>query len=759
MKANEIFEKEWALWEKSGLDTRLPPRCDEMPAGNAAGPAAAGELRLLAGLTKPLVALVVAEKGAAGYLVVPVSPFTVPASPREMLAGDYVLQLWNACIAAKRLVENGWIVAKLDPADAADAAKRLANAAPGCTSAGESAVARYEKSFLVAGGAFTPLVAARAPEMSLFSRFARVVRRAALVGGVLVIGAGATSYFARDAQGMFGVVGRAIWGTSLKGIEYREASCESTDYCGAAQEEGGAYSTLQIQSPVRMFSQVASRAPAPALLKTKSLARDSFEDRLPPGAMVSMQDTEKFADFRENEFLDPASAPLSTFSLDVDTTSYTLMRRCLTNERRLPPKHSVRLEEYVNYFKYNYAQPEGDMPIGVDCELGDCPWNAEHKLLRVGVQAKTVAQEALPPCNLTFLVDCSGSMDWNNGMTMLKGALRLLVERLRPEDHVSIVTYANGTDVRLRSTPGSEKQRILDAIDSLGAGGGTSGGAGIQLAYEEAQRNFDKAANNRVILVTDGDFNIGASSPRELEDLISGKRSSGIFLSVFGVGAGNYNDATMKRLANTGNGNYAYFDSMLEAKKVMVSEFSGTLLTVAKDVKLQLEFNSAKVAGYRLLGYECRMLQAKDFNDDKKDAGEIGAGHTMTALYEIIPANENGAAAHPAVDPLKYQKTDKIDSEGLFTVKFRWKAPDGDTSKKAELEYTIAQLVKSAPSEDFRFASAVAEYALLLSDSQFKANASFAALIDRARASKGADAEGYRAEFIRLAEAAELLAK
>ena len=358
-----------------------------------------------------------------------------------------------------------------------------------------------------------------------------------------------------------------------------------------------------------------------------------------------------------------------------------------------------------------------------------------------------------------FLVDVSGSMSWHGGIEMAKKGLSMLVGELRDEDRVAIVTYANGTDVRLPSTPGTDKARILGVIDSLMAGGGTAGGAGIQLAYEEARKNFDAKRNNRVVLVTDGDFNIGISSPKELEDFIAEKRASGVFLTVVGVGAGNYQDATMKKLANAGNGNYAYVDSLLEAKKVFLTEFGGTLQTVAKDVKLQVEFNPAQVAAYRLLGYENRKLADKDFNDDKKDAGEIGSGHSMTAFYEIVPAG-SGEEAVASVDPLKYQRTEGVESGDLFTVKLRWKAPDADASVLAETVCPAPDPGKRAePSEDFRFASAVAEYALLLEDSKFKGEASYAAVLERARGAKGADAEGWRAEFIRLVEAAALYAK
>ena len=466
--------------------------------------------------------------------------------------------------------------------------------------------------------------------------------------------------------------------------------------------------------------------------------------------------TERYAEIQENEYRDPTSEPLSTFGLDVDTSSYTTMRRYLTEWKSQPPKGSVRLEEFVNYFKYRYPQPNGDDPIAIACEMGVCPWAPTHKLLRVGVQAREVPVEKLPPCNLTFLVDVSGSMGWNGGFEMAKAGLKMLVDKLRPEDRVAIVTYANGTRVLLGSTPGAEKERIRAAIDGLVSGGGTAGGAGIQLAYEEAKKNFDKNANNRVILITDGDFNVGISDPKLLEEFIATKRESGIFLTVLGVGRGNYQDANMKKLSTAGNGNYAYLDSVLEAKKVMMNEFGGTLFTVAKDVKLQLEFNPAEVKGYRLLGYESRKLAAKDFNDDKKDAGEIGSGHTMTAFYEIVPAGSDEKVAD--VDPLKYQKRTESGRGEVCTVKLRWKKPDGDTSMLKEIPISEAQITSKTPSEDFRFASAVAEFALLASDSKFKGGASFDKILDRARHAKGEDLEGYRAEFIRLVETAQLLA-
>ena len=467
--------------------------------------------------------------------------------------------------------------------------------------------------------------------------------------------------------------------------------------------------------------------------------------------------TEQFAAFKENEFLEVTGNPLSTFGLDVDTASYTTMRRYLTDMKRLPPKDSVRIEEYVNYFSYDYAGPTGNVPVAVACELGACPWNAAHKLLRVGVQAKRVPKESIPPCNLVFLIDKSGSMSYNGGFTTLVQALRLLVDQLRPEDSVAIVSYASGVQVELPATSGAEKSRILQVLDGLRAGGATSGGEGLQLAYEQAMKNFSAKKNNRVVLVTDGDFNVGIRNPSELERYIATKRETGVFLTVLGVGHGNYQDAMMKKLANAGNGNYAFLDSILEAKKVMMTEFGGTMMTVAKDVKLQLEFNPAQVSAYRLLGYESRQLAAKDFNDDKKDAGEMGSGHSMTAFYVLVPAGATNAVAK--TDALKYQKQVPVATEELLTVKLRYKLPDADTSTRMDQPVVAKDITPAEPTESFRFASSVVEFALLMKRSAHKGSASFDAVIKRARAAKGRDDDGWRAEFIRLVETAQLMMK
>ena len=466
---------------------------------------------------------------------------------------------------------------------------------------------------------------------------------------------------------------------------------------------------------------------------------------------------ERYAEFKENEFLEASVNPLSTFSIDVDTASYTMARRFLTDMKRLPARDSIRLEEFVNYFDYGYADPTGSVPVAVHCEMAECPWKKGHKLLRVGVQAKRIDSANLPPNNLTFLIDVSGSMDRPNCLPLLVKSMKLMVDQMRDEDYVSIVTYANGVEVKLSATSGRDKRRIHNVLDGLRAYGGTNGGEGLRMAYEEAKKNFRKGGNNRVILATDGDFNVGLRSDAELVSFIEQKRDDGIFLTVLGVGMGNYQDAMMKKIADAGNGHYAYIDGLLEAKKVLMTEFAGTLFTVAKDVKIQIEFNPAHVASYRLLGYESRLLKAKDFNDDKKDAGEMGAGHSVTALYEIVPP---GASSNvPKTDSLKYQKSVAVDSAEVLTVKLRYKEPKGEKSTLIEQPLTAEELVKAEPSLDLRFASAVAEVALLLRDSAMKGNASYDAAIDRARKSKGEDVNGYRAEFIRLAEAAQLYSR
>lgn len=468
--------------------------------------------------------------------------------------------------------------------------------------------------------------------------------------------------------------------------------------------------------------------------------------------------TEEYEHITENGFQKVTDQPLSTFSIDVDAASYSNVRRFL-NDGQLPPAGAVRIEEMVNYFHYSYPQPAEHHPFSINTEIANCPWNKDHRLVLIGLQGKKVPVENLPPSNLVFLIDVSGSMEMPNKLPLVQQSLKLLVDQLREQDKVAIVVYAGNAGLVLPSTNGLQKQTIKDAISRLRAGGSTAGGEGIKLAYEIAKENFVKSGNNRVILCTDGDFNVGASSDDELENLIEKERSSGVFLTVLGYGMGNYKDSKMQKLADKGNGNHSYIDSENEAKKVLVHEFGGTLFTIAKDVKLQVEFNPAKVQGYRLIGYENRVLHNEDFNDDQKDAGELGSGHTVTALYEIIPAGEKSAFLKQ-VDSLKYQHKNQvsaINNGELLTVKFRYKAPDGNVSKLIEHPVMDATIELEKVSENLRFAASVAEFGMLLRQSNFKQNASYTNVLRNATKAIGTDAEGYRKEFIMLVKKAAAL--
>ncbi len=470
--------------------------------------------------------------------------------------------------------------------------------------------------------------------------------------------------------------------------------------------------------------------------------------------------TEQYDHLLETGFKSVRSAPLSTFSVDVDTASYANLRRFL-NHNHLPPKDAIRIEEMINYFSYRYPQPTGNAPFSLYTELSDCPWKKDHQLLHVGLQGKHIDTEKLPAMNLVFLLDVSGSMQSPNKLPLLKKGFNMLTEQLRPQDRVAIAVYAGASGLVLPSTPGKQKARITRAINALEAGGSTAGAAGIELAYQVAKDNFIEDGNNRVILATDGDFNVGPASQGQLVRMIEKKRQQGIFLTVLGFGTGNLKDSTMEQLADKGNGNYAYIDGPLEAKKVLVQEMGGTLMTLAKDVKLQIEFNPAKVKAYRLIGYENRRLENEDFQDDQKDAGEIGAGHTVTALYELIPAGSDEKV--PGVDDLKYQESRVTDaartSAEILTLKLRYKPPRSDTSQLLTHPLEDAAVAFEQSSEDFRFSAAVAGLGLLLRDSDFKGDLGYQQVIDLAKGAKGADPEGYRAEFIRLAEQAELLAQ
>jgi Ca-activated chloride channel family protein len=464
---------------------------------------------------------------------------------------------------------------------------------------------------------------------------------------------------------------------------------------------------------------------------------------------------ERYAEIEENPFLESARAPLSTFSIDVDTASYANVRRYL-NQNQLPPKDAVRIEELINYFEYDYPQPLGDVPFSVSSEVATAPWNKQHKIVQIGLQGKKVSLDNVPPSNLVFLIDVSGSM--SSQLPMLKESLRILVNQLSAKDRVAIVVYAGASGLVLPST--NNRGEVLSALDDLEAGGSTNGGAGIQLAYKTALDNFIQNGNNRVILATDGDFNVGLSSDYELVRLIENKRNSGVFLSVLGFGSGNLNDSMMEKLADKGNGNYTYIDSEDEARKALGQQAAGSLYTIAKDVKIQVEFNPALVAGYRLIGYENRLLADRDFNDDKKDAGEIGAGHSVTALYEIVPAGVE--IENPGVDRLRYSKFERSETkfnQELMTVKLRYKEPDANESKLLSVGVLDKNNSIEAASENLKFASAVAEFGLLLRDSRYKAAADFGSINNLLRSSTGDDLKNYRSEFVELVAKAQRLKK
>lgn len=459
--------------------------------------------------------------------------------------------------------------------------------------------------------------------------------------------------------------------------------------------------------------------------------------------------TESYAYEPENGFRSATDSPLSTFALDVDTASYSNLRRMLV-AGQLPEAGVVRTEELLNYFDYDLPQPEVGKPFSVTAEVAACPWNTEHQLAMVALQGYALDRDEAPASNLVFLMDVSGSMFAPNKLGLAKQAMLLLTETLRPDDRVTIVTYASGVQTVLEPTAGDNKEAIRQAIYGLQAGGGTYGAGGIELAYKKAQAAFVAGGNNRVILCTDGDFNIGASSDASMEALISQKRESGIFLSVLGFGMGNYKDSKMEILADCGNGNYAYIDTLKEAKKVLVDDMMGTIFTIAKDVKVQVEFNPAMVKEYRLVGYENRLLNPEDFTDDTKDAGEMGAGDTMVALYELVPADGGAAGTE-----LKYQTVTPTGSDELFTVHLRYKLPDADESEAAD-DVAVREVAQE-PSGNWQFASAVAEFAMLLNGSEFAGHANMDAVLARALDSRGTDAFGYRAEFIQLVGLAKLL--
>lgn len=491
--------------------------------------------------------------------------------------------------------------------------------------------------------------------------------------------------------------------------------------------------------------------PRPALLG---------QNQAPPRAPVQERPaTEQYQHITENDFIKPTQKPLSTFSIDVDTASYSNMRRFL-NSGQLPPRGAVRIEEMVNYFQYDYPEPKGDHPITITTDLAMCPWNVKHHLLRVALKGMTIDPKKMPSRNFVFLIDTSGSMGASNKLPLLQSSLKLLVDQLRKQDRVALVAYAGSAGLVLPSTSGDQKDKIKQAIDRLRGGGSTNGGAGIQLAYKVAVEHFIDGGLNRVILGTDGDFNVGTSSEAALIKMIEEKRKSKVFLSVIGMGTGNLKDSQMEKIAQHGNGQYVYIDNQKEARKIFVEQ-GGSLLPIAKDVKFQIEFNPAMVAGYRLVGYENRVMADRDFNDDKKDAGEMGAGHTVTAFYEIVPAGTPVDA--PKVDKLKYQIPASVAKGDVakewLTVKLRYKDPEATASKLMEKPLSGKPMSFEDTSKDYQFAASVAALGLVLRDSKYKGSASLPLIEELAASAVGKDKNGHRKEFLELLKLAKKLTK
>ncbi len=588
----------------------------------------------------------------------------------------------------------------------------------------------------------------------------------AALAGVAVTEKGQKNGTATDANGSFSIKVASAKGTLLfqyVGYETQEVKLNSRQTITVALKV-----SIQKLEEVVVVGYATKRkqnvtSAAPSAIYGYTNPSSSLQGRV-AGISVHSDDaynTEDYDGITENRFRKVTDEPLSTFSIDVDGASYSNVRRMI-NYGQMPTEGAVRVEEFINYFKYKYPQPTGNDPFSINTEMSVCPWNKEHKLVMVGLQGKEIATTNLPASNLVFLIDVSGSMSDANKLPLVKASLKLLVDQLREQDHVAIVVYAGAAGLVLPSTNGMHKEKIMAAIDKLEAGGSTAGGAGIKLAYNVAKEQFRKGGNNRVILCTDGDFNVGMSSDDAMEQLIEEERKSGVFLTVLGYGMGNYKDNKMQKLANKGNGNHAYIDGMNEAKKVLVNEFGGTMFTIAKDVKLQVEFNPALVQAYRLVGYENRLLNKEDFNNNKKDAGELGSGHTVTALYEIIPVGVESDFIED-VDELKYQQTTKNKKSGLkneiMTIKFRYKEPDANESKLIVHPLLDEKIPFERTSENFRFATAVAQFGMLLRNSEFKGNATYEKVIRQATTAIGADKEGYRTEFIKLVQSVQSLAK
>ena len=545
---------------------------------------------------------------------------------------------------------------------------------------------------------------------------------------------------------------------------HSSAPSESPDDRNAAAAIGGIVEADDER--LRIRADAASIAPARARYSLRSESQSGRRGQALPELRPSGQglpgrynrdfQREGYDRIYENEFMAVGANPLSTFGIDVDRASYSNVRRFIRSGQ-LPPADAVRIEELINYFTYDLPNPEGPDPFLVRTEVGPAPWNPMHRLVRIGIQGQRMDTVDLPPSNLVFLVDVSGSMQPANKLPLLKSALRMLVNQLRPQDRVAIVVYAGAAGLVLEPTSGADKETILEALSRLEAGGSTAGGAGLRLAYDVARKHHMEGGNNRLILATDGDFNVGPSSDAEMIRLIEERRDQGTFLTVLGFGTGNLQDAKMEQIADHGNGNFAYIDSTHEAQKVLVQEFGGTLYTIAKDVKLQVEFNPARVQAYRLIGYENRMLAAEDFNDDRKDSGDLGAGHTVTALYEVIPTGVDTSTPIRGLDELRYQRTDERvarESPEMLFVKLRYKDPNGSRSRL--LSHAVRD-VDVVPSTDFTFAASVAAFGMILRDSKYRGAVDLAAVLRWARSSLGRDDEGYRREFVRMVEEAQRL--
>jgi Ca-activated chloride channel family protein len=553
--------------------------------------------------------------------------------------------------------------------------------------------------------------------------------------------------------------GWAIVGLGLGGLTFGLAGCGSNPGPGFGARQPVIETRRAAPAP-------ASAPPAAAPYAGEVISADSEGTGATPKASFNSEAAkqevraeargESYERVVDNAFIRVDHEPLSTFSVDVDTASYANVRRFLT-QHMLPPRNAVRVEELINYFTYDDPPPTGDQPFSVRVEVAGCPWNPAHRLARIGLAGKTIANDKRPPSNLVFLIDVSGSMNRPNKLPLLKASLKTLVEQLGENDQVAIVVYAAASGLVLPPTSCDEKQRVLSAVEQLQAGGSTNAGAGIQLAYDLAVGHFIKGGTNRVILATDGDFNVGVTDRDQLVRLIETKARSGVYLTVLGFGMGNLKDGTLEALSGKGNGQYAYIDTAAEARKVFVEQISGTLVTIAKDVKVQVEFNPAHVGAYRLVGYEDRLLRSQDFHDDTKDAGEIGAGHHVTALYELVPAGLD--ADLPAAGPLKYQKVvaPAAPSRESLTVKLRYKRPDGDRSQLLERGVVDDGRDFSRGSEDLKFASAVAGFGMLLRQSPYKGSLTYPGVLEIAGSALGYDPHGYRREFLDLVRAAEKL--